>query len=184
MNWSPDVYKKAWDFATSAHSKQTYGGKKKGIRVPYINHIASVAMELTWGLQHTPNCYHDLAITCALLHDTIEDTKITYNDILQTFGKNVADGVMSLTKNEQLPTKNQQMLDSLERIKQQPFEVWMVKIADRITNLYHPPHYWKKDKILRYQQEAEIIHDHLHKSNQLLAERLKIKIKEYSHFLR
>lgn len=183
MNWSPDVYKKAWDFATVAHGKQTYGGSEEGIRVPYINHIASVAMELTWGLQCVPDSHHNLAITCALLHDTVEDTAVTYSDILQKFGKNVADGVMSLTKNEQLPSKDQQMLDSLDRIKQQPSEIWMVKIADRITNLYHPPHYWKKDKILRYQQEAKIIYNHLHKSNQLLAERLKAQIKEYSHFL-
>ncbi|BBM84364.1 HD domain-containing protein [Candidatus Uabimicrobium amorphum] len=183
MNWSPDTYQKAWHFATFAHNEQTYGGRKKGVRVPYINHIASVAMEVTWGLQCVPQSDHNLAIQCALLHDTIEDTQVTYKDILQTFGKRVADGVMALSKDETLGTKEQQMLDSLKRIQQQPPEVWMVKMADRITNLYYPPHYWDKDKILRYQKEAKVIYDHLHKSNELLAQRLEKKIEEYNRFL-
>lgn len=183
MNWSPDIYEKAWHFATFAHKEQTYGGRKKGTRVPYINHIASVTMEVTWGLQCVPQSDHNLAIQCALLHDTIEDTEVTYKDVVQTFGKRVADGVMALSKDETLGTKDEQMLDSLQRIKEQPQEVWMVKMADRIANLYYPPHHWKKHKIQRYQQEAMMIYEYLHESNELLAQRLEDKIEEYKRFL-
>ena len=47
-----------------------------------------------------------------------------------------------------------QMADSLARIKQQPKEVWLVKLADRSANLGKPPHYWSAEKILAYRQEA------------------------------
>jgi (p)ppGpp synthase/HD superfamily hydrolase len=75
------------------------------------------------------------------------------------------------------------MLDSLNRIKQQPIEVWAVKMADRISNLYEPPYYWNDEKKLKYIEEAEIIHNELKDGNEYLARRLKIKIKEYYRFL-
>lgn len=42
--------------------------------------------------------------------------------------------------------KKLQMQDSLRRIKSQPREVWMVKMADRITNLQPPPGHWSEEK--------------------------------------
>lgn len=77
MNWNQDIYIKAWDFATIAHHGQTYGGPKEGQRIEYINHIGSVAMELIWALSQTTDIDGSLAIQCALLHDTIEDTAVT-----------------------------------------------------------------------------------------------------------
>jgi GTP diphosphokinase / guanosine-3',5'-bis(diphosphate) 3'-diphosphatase len=56
-------------------------------------------------------------VHCALFHDSIEDTNTSYNDIKNDFGKEVADGVLALTKNFDLPTKSEQMKDSLQRIK-------------------------------------------------------------------
>jgi len=61
---------------------------------------------------------------CAILHDTIEDTKFNYDKVKELFGEKIANGVLALTKDESLPTKNEMMLDSLERIKKQPKEVW------------------------------------------------------------
>ena len=80
--------------------------------------------------------------------------------------------------------KADQLVDSLERIKEQPREVWMVKLADRITNLYHPPFYWNNEKIISYQAEAKLILNALSDANQHLANRLEHKIKEYPQFLR
>jgi len=48
---------------------------------------------------------------------------------------------LALTKNENLP-KEQQISDSLTRIKKRSFEAWAVKLADRITNLQIPPSVW------------------------------------------
>jgi (p)ppGpp synthase/HD superfamily hydrolase len=99
-----------------------------------------------------------------------------------TFGSSVAQGVLALTKNESLP-KEQRMRDSLERIKQQPHEVWLVKLADRIANLAPPPHYWNKDKIKRYREEAIEIHQMLHGASVCLSQRLGSKIDEYEMYL-
>jgi (p)ppGpp synthase/HD superfamily hydrolase len=75
------------------------------------------------------------------------------------------------------------MMDSLRRIKQQPIEVWAVKMADRISNLYEPPFYWNDDKKLKYIAEAEVLHNELKDGNEYLANRLKLKINEYHRFL-
>lgn len=145
-NWSPEIYSKAWYFATIRHEGQTYGGSQPLLRVDYLNHIGSVGMEILWALSQTPGCKGDLAVQCALLHDVIEDTSATYEEVKEEFGKQVADGVLALTKNEKLPAKEARMTDSLKRIRQQPKEVWMVKMADRISNLYAPPYYWNNTK--------------------------------------
>ena len=179
----PDTYSKAWDFATKAHEGQSYGGPEEGERVAYINHISSVAMEVIWAITDTQEKLNaDLAIQCALLHDVVEDTEYEFADIKRLFGENVANGVAALSKNETLPTKEEQMRDSLERIKHQPKEVWMVKMADRITNLYHPPFYWKSDKILKYCEESKVIYDELSDANTKLAKRLAEKIRDYPKF--
>lgn len=183
-HWHPDIYAKAWSFASKQHSGQTYGGAQEGERIEYINHIASVAMEITWALQSDTSANSALALQCALLHDTIEDTDTSYSILHSEFGEAVANGVLALSKNEALPTKEAQMRDSLERIKQQPREVWMVKMADRITNLYHPPHYWTNEKILAYRDEALVIYQELYTANTQLAQRLQQKIAAYPQFLR
>jgi (p)ppGpp synthase/HD superfamily hydrolase len=181
-NWNPDNFAKAWNFATLYHEGQTYGGAQKEQQIPYINHIGSVGVEVIWALSTAPELDGDLAIQCALLHDTIEDTKATYELLMENFGRAVADGVMALTKDSTLPSKPLQMADSLKRIGQQPPEIWMVKMADRITNLRHPPHYWKPEKIDSYRQEAISIYDALHSANLALATRLKEKIDLYRSF--
>ncbi|NOK57883.1 MAG: bifunctional (p)ppGpp synthetase/guanosine-3*,5*-bis(diphosphate) 3*-pyrophosphohydrolase [Chloroflexi bacterium AL-W] len=181
--WSPDVYAKAWYFATIAHEGQTYGGRTEGERINYLNHIGSVAMEVIHAIQQTPTTLQaDLAIQCALLHDVIEDTAFGYDDIVQQFGTAVADGVLALTKDKRLPSKTDQMLDSLRRIQEQPYEVWIVKMADRITNLSHPPYYWDGKKIVSYQEEAELILQELRDGNALIAARLRDKIMNYTSF--
>jgi (p)ppGpp synthase/HD superfamily hydrolase len=182
-NWSQDIYVKAWDFATLAHQGQTYGGPVEGQKFEYINHVGSVAMELIWALNNTPDVDANLAIQCALLHDTLEDTKVTYDELLSTFGKSVADGVLALTKNESLATKQEQMIDSLNRIKMQPVEVWMVKLADRITNLSAPPFYWTKEKKISYREEALLIHKELHTANSFLSERFIYRLNTYQDYI-
>lgn len=92
------------------------------------------------------------------------------------FGVEVANGVSALSKDPGLPTKQQQMADSLARIAQQPREVWMVKLADRITNLQPPPPHWNTEKIDRYREEARLILHALQTANDWLAERLNHKI--------
>lgn len=181
--WNPDMYSKAWNFATRAHTGQTYGGKIEGAQIPYLNHIGSVAMELSLALSKSTEKYDgNLAMQCALLHDVIEDTEYSYHEIEKIFGKHVAKGVDALSKDLRLPSRTEQMNDSLHRIKDEPKEIWMVKLADRITNLYHPPYYWGPEKILSYREESKIIYNALKDANRNLAQRLQQKIKEYTKF--
>ena len=125
----------------------------------------------------------DILVLCALLHDSIEDTSTSYEDINKVFGNDVANGVLSLTKDKDLPTKIEQMQDSINRIKKQPKAVWMVKLCDRITNLQPPPKHWNKEKIAKYQNEARFILEELGEASQFLAERLKMKIDAYDQYL-
>ena len=176
-NWSQEHYLKAWNFASAIHNSQ----KLPGSELPYINHIGLVAMEAAAAIAAGNSIQNpDLLVQCALLHDAIEDTETTYEDIKNKFGEAVADGVLALTKNEKLPSKLEQMQDSLQRINQQPAEVWMVKLCDRITNLQPPPHYWTKEKIARYRNEASLILEQLGEANEFLAKRLAQKIKDYA----
>jgi (p)ppGpp synthase/HD superfamily hydrolase len=75
------------------------------------------------------------------------------------------------------------MLDSISRIKNQPIEIWMVKLCDRITNLQAPPIHWDKNKIIQYQSEARLILNQLSEANHFLATRLKNKIIAYEQYL-
>lgn len=181
-SWSPEIFKEAWQFATHFHQGQTYGGATVNERVEYLNHVASVAMEVLWALPTDPRLDGNLAVQCALLHDVIEDTAATPELVLARFGEQVAAGVQALTKDPRLPSKAEKMADSLKRIQAQPREVWVVKLADRITNLYHPPYYWDDAKILAYQQEARMIYAALHEANAALAQRLQEKIENYGRY--
>ncbi|NJO87915.1 MAG: bifunctional (p)ppGpp synthetase/guanosine-3',5'-bis(diphosphate) 3'-pyrophosphohydrolase [Chloroflexia bacterium] len=182
--WNREKYIKAWKFATKHHTGQKYGGSEPEEYIDYINHIGMVCMEVIWALKHTNEKYDaDLAIQCAILHDTIEDTEATFDDIKSLFGEKVANGVMALSKNEQIQSKAQMMTDSLQRIKKQGKEVWMVKLADRISNLNAPPFYWDNNKKIKYLEEAKLIYNALHTANVELAERLNEKITNYSSFI-
>ncbi|SNS00090.1 HD domain-containing protein [Flavobacterium sp. ov086] len=181
--WSIDDIQKIWQLASRLHNGQKYGGFDNGEQVEYINHIGSVVFEVLNAIQSTESINADLAIKCAILHDTIEDTSLTYEKVNELFGNEVASGVLALTKNDNIEGSLEKMLDSLKRIKEQPVEIWAVKMADRITNLYQPPYYWTDEKKLKYIEEAKIIHDELKDGNNYLAERLKTKITEYHRFL-
>jgi (p)ppGpp synthase/HD superfamily hydrolase len=74
------------------------------------------------------------------------------------------------------------MADSLHRIRQQPYEIWLVKLADRITNLTEPPHYWSREKKEKYLQEARQIHKALHEASPYLSQRLLEKIAAYPSY--
>ena len=149
--------------------------------MPYINHLGLVAMESMAAIANGAELESpDLLVLCALLHDIIEDTNGTYHDIHIEFGIEVANGVLALSKDKKLPSNEDQMRDSIERIRQEPKEVWMVKLSDRITNLQPPPKNWSKTKIDAYRTEATLILSESGDANAYLAERLGAKIKDYS----
>jgi guanosine-3',5'-bis(diphosphate) 3'-pyrophosphohydrolase len=172
------LYQDAIKFAADKHLKQ----KVPGTNLPYIVHLCNVSMEIFMAAGNTSNFNLAFAVQVALLHDTIEDTSVNYEEIKNKFGKEIADAVQALSKNEGLPIE-QQTLDSLTRIKKLSHEVWSVKLADRITNLQIPPSNWSNQKRKKYQEEARLIWNELKNSNNYLAIRLKDKIEEYTSFI-
>jgi (p)ppGpp synthase/HD superfamily hydrolase len=173
--FSPDRYVDAMRFAATAHLAQ----KEPGAELPYLVHVVSVAAEVIAALPALGVIDADLAVTCALLHDTVEDTSVTLDEIRARYGDAVAAGVAALTKNEALPTKAEQMADSLRRIKEQPREIAIVKLADRITNMKEPPHFWPTEKRTAYRVEAGLIVDTLGYASPVLEARLRGRIEAY-----
>ncbi|MXO04213.1 HD domain-containing protein [Flavobacterium sp. HBTb2-11-1] len=182
-DWSIDEIQNTWQLVSKLHDGQKYGGSNEGERIEYINHIGSVVFEVLNASRFTENMNADLAVKCAMLHDSIEDTAFNYEKVNDLFGSEVASGVLALTKNDKIGDSLEKMLDSLNRIKQQPIEIWAVKMADRICNLYEPPYYWDDEKKLKYIEEAKMIHNELKDGNVYLAERLKNKTQNYYRFL-
>lgn len=173
--WDQDALKAALDFAAKAHGSQQVPGSG----FPYVVHVTKVATEVLAACAADPVADATLAVTVALLHDTIEDCGTTREELERTFGRRVADGVAALSKDGSV-AKADRMRDSLTRIGQQPREVAMVKLADRITNLEPPPANWSKEKRSAYLAEARVIHDSLAHASAALAARLERKMEAYA----
>ena len=175
---NPDLISTTWWFAAEAHGDQ----KVPGTELPYLTHIGNVMQEVMAACENSYVEQPDLAVQCAILHDVIEDTPTAVDNVEALFGPQVTAGVLALTKDKSMPTKQEQMVDSLNRIQKQPHEVWIVKMADRISNLRYPPHYWSVEKAAAYRTEAQLIWDSLHEANDYLADRLADKIEAYQRW--
>jgi len=116
-------------FATQAHA----GQKRKYTGDDYIVHPIAVA-ELVAENGGTEN-----QIMAAVLHDTIEDTYVTYEDVLANFGKEVADLVYELTDQfttEAYPDNNraQRKVWEADRLARVSIEAKLIKLCDMIDN--------------------------------------------------
>jgi len=178
-----DYYQKAINFAGKHHADQNIPGSNTS----YMVHLSNVAMEVLLASQYAPNNHNEdfdreFAVQVALLHDLLEDTPTTFDEIKEVFGENIARAVLALSKNEDL-APSQQIIESLSRIKLEPKEVWAVKLADRISNLQKPPSHWDNDKIVAYHKMAGIILLQLKGGNAYLENRLYQKIIDYKEFM-
>ncbi len=173
-----DYYQKAINFAGEKHADQ----KIPGSNTSYMVHLSNVAMEVLEASRHSQGFDAQFAVQTALLHDLLEDTSTTFEQIRENFGVNIAKAVLALSKNEQLPA-SKQIQDSLNRIKSEPKEVWAVKLADRISNMQKPPQHWDKNKINDYKKMAGIILLQLKGGNEYLEHRLLKKIEAYNQYL-
>ena len=139
---------KAYNFALDAHQDQ-----KREEGVPYIIHPVAVANILT-------DLKLDSAtITTGLLHDTIEDTNVTYETVKREFGEEVAnlvDGVTKLSALEDKATTNSKAENFRKLIlaTSKDIRVLLVKLADRLHNM-RTIHFVKdKEKIIRKAKET------------------------------
>jgi len=116
--------KKATYYAKKYHGKQV---RQSG--EPYYSHPLEVAYMLSDYLFRT-----DILVT-AILHDTIEDTELTFDMIAAIFGQQVANQVMDLTriKENGLKISSSEMIENL--FYQKKYDILLVKLFDRLHNI-------------------------------------------------
>lgn len=118
---------RALDFAARKHSTQRRKGEAGE---PYVNHLAEVARlvaEATGGKD-------TVAVLAALLHDAIEDTPTTREDLEREFGREVADIVVEVTDDKSLPKTERKRLQ-METAPHKSPRAKLIKIADKTSNL-------------------------------------------------
>jgi GTP pyrophosphokinase len=124
-----ELIRKAYFFCKSAHEGQF---RKSG--EPYFNHPFKVA-EIIAGLY-----LDDESICAALLHDTVEDTKYTKEDIKNGFGENIAVIVDGVTKLDKITftSKEEEQIENLRKMfmaMARDIRVIFIKLADRLHNM-------------------------------------------------
>jgi len=139
---------KAYNFAVDAHQNQ-----KRDEGVPYIIHPVAVANILT------ELKLDSATITTGLLHDTIEDTKVTYDTVKKEFGEEVANLVDGVTKLSALENKasNNSKAENFRKLilaTSKDIRVLLVKLADRLHNMRTIKFVKDKDKIIRKAKET------------------------------
>ena len=134
-----EVIKKAYTFAEKAHE-----GQMRDSGEPYIIHPIEVAKILSdLGMDTS-------TIAAGLLHDVLEDTSCTYEEMSQMFGVEIADLVNGVTKLGKIEykTKEEQQADNVRKMllaMAKDIRVIIIKLADRLHNL-RTLKYKKKDK--------------------------------------
>ena len=174
-----EIYQDAMRFAGVKHAAQ----QVPGTTANYLLHISCVAMEVLQAHREDPDFDLAFAIQVAIMHDTLEDTDTSPEEVEERFGSAVRVAVQALTKDKSIDSKQKRMEDSLNRILEQPKEVAIVKLADRVTNLQEPPEYWSGPKRAAYLEEARMIAEALSGKNAFLDKRMGRKIREYENHI-
>jgi (p)ppGpp synthase/HD superfamily hydrolase len=117
----------AADLAARRHNGMARKGRGNE---PYINHLAEVANLLALV---TDGADAEL-VAAGWLHDTIEDTETTREELVQKFGERVAEFVVEVTDNMSLP-KQQRQQKQIEDAPQKSPSAKLIKIADKISNI-------------------------------------------------
>lgn len=150
--YQPDVdrerLKRAFDYAKFYHE-----GQARASGHPYYSHPLSVAKMLT--KLHLD----DVTIIAGLLHDAVEDTQATYNDISEMFGKDAADLVDGVTKLDKLEyrsveTKQAENFQKFILATVKDVRVLLIKLADRLDNMRTIQYLPKIEKRKRISKET------------------------------
>lgn len=154
MNWNMNNIKtltQAISFAAKKHAHQ----KRKGADgQPYINHPLEVLNLLT-NVGAVEN--FDVLIA-AVLHDTIEDTDTTREEIIELFGTEVCRMVLELTDDKSLPKAERKRLQ-IEHAPHISTGAQQIKLCDKISNIgdviKNPPDGWSLKRRIEYVEWGE-----------------------------
>jgi guanosine-3',5'-bis(diphosphate) 3'-pyrophosphohydrolase len=141
----------ALEFAADKHRRQT---RKDAERSPYVNHLIAV----TRILAEEGGVDDEAALLAAVLHDTVEDTDTTFEELTARFGATVSDLVREMTDDKALEkaVRKQHQIDHAPHASPLAKQL---KMADKIANIrdvvFSPPRDWPRDRKLEYFDWAE-----------------------------
>ena len=161
-------------FAAQKHAGQR---RKGGDAEPYINHPLDVANLLAnVGRIDDPE-----VIMAGLLHDTIEDTNTTAEELMELFGERTVSMVLEVTDDKSLPKKERKRLQ-IEHAPHLSPGAKAVKLADKISNIkdvtHNPPAHWDKDRRTKYLDWGEKVVAGLRGTNDALEKLFDASIAE------
>lgn len=173
-----DIYQLASLFSMSAHS--SIGQMRKYTEEPYYYHTFRVANTV---YEHGGS--EDMVVA-AYLHDVVEDTSISINDISGVFGNDVAELVLGLTNKSSKEDGGRIERKRIDReyLKEQSNEVKTIKLADILDNLSTFEVMYEHDKQFanKYLIEKELMLEVLKGGNEDLWNKLDNRIKELKCF--
>lgn len=165
----------AIEFAAEKHKTQKRKNKDK---TPYISHPLGV----TYNLMHFGGVRDPAMIIGSLLHDTVSEGNTTFQEIENTFGKEVADYVNELTEDKSL-TRTALRRAQLIAAPKKSSGATQIKLADHLYNvvdlLNNPPDAWTEGRIDRYYQWIQSLVDRLPAANEKLKKAVLEKIDSY-----
>jgi guanosine-3',5'-bis(diphosphate) 3'-pyrophosphohydrolase len=136
-----EVVFRALSFAAQAHAQQ----RRKGSGEPYVNHLIDVA-EL---LVRVAGIEDEDVLAAAVLHDVVEDTSVSSDDVEVEFGPRVRALVDALTDDKELPKDERKRLQ-IEHMRHATPEVRMIKLADHCSNIATLPECWGQERNAEY----------------------------------
>jgi guanosine-3',5'-bis(diphosphate) 3'-pyrophosphohydrolase len=148
---------KAADFAAFKHRRQR---RKDAEASPYINHPLALArvLKLEAGVEDVD------VLVAAILHDTVEDTETTLEELEREFGAVVA-GIVAEVTDDKLLLKPERKRRQVEHAPHLSPKARLVKLADKICNLRDavdaPPAHWPLERRRAYFEWAKAVIDGL-----------------------
>lgn len=136
----------AIDFAAEKHRHQR---RKGGEQVPYINHPVHVARLVAevGGVEDVD------VLMAAVLHDTIEDTDATREELERRFGSRVTGLVLEVTDDKSLPKAERKARQVSHALELSPGAA-VIKLADKTANVHDlahaPPADWPRERVREY----------------------------------
>jgi guanosine-3',5'-bis(diphosphate) 3'-pyrophosphohydrolase len=166
MEWiDAHLVMRAAIFAADKHRYQ----KRRDKQTPYINHPLAVASILV----HVARVKDAEVLAAALLHDTIEDTETTVEELRTVFGERVLSLVLECTDDKELPKEERKRLQ-VKHASSRSRDAKLIKIADKISNMSdltdYPPVDWSRERSVNYIKWCGEVFDGLKGVNQELDE--------------
>ncbi|GIX40858.1 MAG: phosphohydrolase [Leptospiraceae bacterium] len=147
---------------------------------PYINHPIDVLNVLVNEAK-----IDDIEILVAgILHDTIEDTQTTYEELKELFGENIANIVLEVTDDKSLP-KHIRKEKQITNAKYKSYKAKIIKIADKICNLRDimnsPPENWSIERKKEYFFWAKKVIDEIRGTHSILENTFDKEYEKINH---